>query len=547
MFGSYVDLEKLNIIQCAAEQNGRLCQLQYRLGEILFSLHQTKFNERQIRWIAVLLSLLFSLLVIAQDEIINNDAAFYLIAADLISQGEWKAALTLYPWPFFPILLSFVSQITGLIPEYAAYLLSTLFLTLVVVNFIDFARQLGGDTRAQLLAALVILSLPYFNESRSEILRDHGYWLFFLIGLRFLFQHYQDPQAKWGLGWNIAILISCLFRMEGFVMMALLPLILFLKKGSPLKQRLVVFTQANVISLFLLIVGLLLLPLVGDNLGRLDEFSSRPIEFWNAVTIGLEQKAEVIRQGVLPPLSEKFAMQSVVLMLALIVTMKTLKVLTPLYGVILLLPRLYSQLALPQGFRPFVVWVVLVNLLMLILFVVPLFFLQARFSMPLVLSSLLLVPFLLNAAWSLWQQKRNDGVLPRLFPAAIAIVILMGADGLVSFGGYSKQYLRDSAEWIQFNTEAGSRIVTTESLRFCYYINRGVQAEQHHICQYIYEPQENIVFDYLVIYVEKGRIPAEWENYLEQTHLLQVRMFNNRRNDAVLIYQRDQMDGYNIE
>lgn len=506
----------------------------------MFSFDKIKCNEQQVRWIAALLSLIFSLLVIAQDEVINNDGALYLIVADLISQGEWKAALALYSWPFLPVFISFTSQVTSLIPEYAAYLLSMLFLTLLVVCFIDFVRLLGGDKRTQMLAGLVILSLPYLNESRDEILRDHGYWLFYLVGLRFLFQHYRDPHLKWGLAWNAAILISCLFRLEGFVMMAALPLLLLMKKDPPLKQRFVAFIQANWITLLLFIVGLLLLPLVGDNLGRLTEFSSRLVEFWNAITIGLEQKAEAIRQGVLPALSEKFAMQGVILILALIVFIKTLTVLTPIYSVILFLPQFYSRLVLPQGFRPFVIWVVLVNLVMLILFVVPQFFLQARFTMPLVLVSLLLVPFLLNAACNLWQQKGNEGLYPRLFPAAMVVIMLMGADGLISLGGYSKQYHQDAAVWVQANAEAGSQIATTESLRFCFYINRNIPSNQSYICQYVAKPPSNMAYDYFAVHVREGELPAIWADYLKRSHFVEVQRFENRRNDSILIYQRNQ-------
>ncbi|MCF6281510.1 MAG: hypothetical protein L3J28_04735 [Candidatus Polarisedimenticolaceae bacterium] len=495
-------------------------------------------TERQIRWVAALLSILFSVLVIALDQVVNNDGALYLIVSDLITQGEWQAALARYPWPFLPILISYTSQLTGLIPEYSAYLLSTLFFVLLVLCFIDFVRQLGGDRRTQLLAALLILTLPYLNESRAEILRDHGYWLFYLLGLRFLFKHYKSPSLMSGLAWNGAILISCLFRMEGFVMMALLPFILLLKRESPLKQRFSNFVQANWISLALLVVGLILLPFAGDNLGRLAEFPARMAQFWNALTVGLVLKAEVIRSGVLPVLSAKFAMQSVVSILALIIVVKTLTVMTSLYAVVLFLPRLYAEVVLPKGFRPFVGWVVLINLLMLIIFLLPTFFLQARFTMPLVLTVLLLLPFLLNRAWSLWQEKSDSWFYSRLFPVVIVITLLMGADGLISIGGYSKAYLRDAAEWIEQNSETGSKIVTSESDRFCYYIGRNSAFEQRLLCRYVVEPRANMAFDYLVLYQKKGMMPDGWKAYLGEADLHEVAKFENSRHDGMTIYQR---------
>lgn len=507
------------------------------MANILYSLQQIKLSEQQIRWIAVLLSIAFSLLVIAQDRLINNDGALYLIAADLITQGEWAAALARYPWPFLSILISYTSQATGLIPEYAAYLLSTLFFVLLTLCFIDFVRQLGGDRRTQLLAALLVLTLPYLNESRAEILRDHGYWFFYLLGLRFLFKHYQEPRLVTGLAWNAAILISCLFRMEGFVMMAMLPFILMLKRESSLKQRFTAFIQANWISLSLLILGLILLPFAGDNLGRLAEFPLRIVRFWNALTVGLAHKAEVIQTGVLPALSAKFAMQSVLSILVLIIFSKTVAVMTSLNGMMLLLPRLHAEAILPKGFRTFVVWVVLINLLMLIIFLVPTFFLQARFTMPLVLTVLLLLPFLMNRAWALWQEESDSWLYSRLFPVAIVIIMLMGVDGLTSIGGYSKTYLRDSSDWIAQNSATDSKIITSESDRFCYYIDRNVAFEQRHQCHYFAAPQAKMTFDYLVIYARKGVLPDGWRTYLEQASLFEVVRFENSRRDGMIIYQ----------
>lgn len=505
----------------------------------MFFLQKLDPTEGQIRWIAILASLLFSLLVIAQDEVVNSDGAFYLGVTDLITQGEWRAAFEHYRWPFLPILISYTSQATGLMPEYAAYLLSMLFYVLLVVTFIDFIRQLGGDCRTQLLAAVVILTLPYLNESRSEILRGHGYWLFYLLGLRFLFKHYQTPHLKWGLAWNAAILTSCLFRVEGFVMMALLPFILLLKQETTLKQRFANFVQANWISLSLLIVGLVLLAFAGDNIGRLAEFPSRLALFWNAATVGLAQKAEVVRAGVLPSLSEKFAMPSVIAILVLITVAKTLSVMTSLHGVMLLLPRLHSAVVLPRGFRAFVVWVAFINLVVLLIFLVPYFFLQARYTMPLALTVLLLLPFLMNQAWGLWQQKSESWLYSRLFPVAMVIILLMGADGLISVGGYSKAYLRDSSEWVVQNSPAGSKIVTSVKRRFCYYVNRDLPFEQRYRCHKVAAPHAKMEFDYLTVIAKKGVIAEEWQAYLEQASLHEVARFENSRQDGMIVYQRE--------
>jgi hypothetical protein len=47
------------------------------------------------------LSLLISAWSVYQDNVINDDALWYLEAAGLFSAGEWISAYNRYPWPLY--------------------------------------------------------------------------------------------------------------------------------------------------------------------------------------------------------------------------------------------------------------------------------------------------------------------------------------------------------------------------------------------------------------------------------------------------------------
>ena len=54
----------------------------------------------------------------------------YVRAAELLSSGDWQAALTVYKWPFYPWLMMWVGDTVGISYETAGHALNTLFFTL---------------------------------------------------------------------------------------------------------------------------------------------------------------------------------------------------------------------------------------------------------------------------------------------------------------------------------------------------------------------------------------------------------------------------------
>ena len=61
--------------------------------------------------ISIIVSILLSVILLYQDNVINNDGVTYLVSAGYIKEGNWHQALQVYNWPFYPWLIAISSKI----------------------------------------------------------------------------------------------------------------------------------------------------------------------------------------------------------------------------------------------------------------------------------------------------------------------------------------------------------------------------------------------------------------------------------------------------
>ena len=69
----------------------------------------------------------------------------------------------------------------------------------------------------------VILLSHQFNSVRQYIVRDHGFWAFYLVSLYFLLKYVEDVSWKNALAWSASLLMATLFRIEGAIFLLTLP------------------------------------------------------------------------------------------------------------------------------------------------------------------------------------------------------------------------------------------------------------------------------------------------------------------------------------
>jgi hypothetical protein len=166
-------------------------------------------------WHVFAASLFLSAVAIHYAEIPNRDGMLYIDTARIFLEKGLAAAYVNFDWIFFPICIALTAKITGLGLEASAYFLNALLFagtcgTLVRIVHAQFPSVIW-------YACLIVLSLPRFNEQRSEIIREIGCWFFCLQALLATLRWRQAPCLRRGLAVQSLLAAACLFRVESVV------------------------------------------------------------------------------------------------------------------------------------------------------------------------------------------------------------------------------------------------------------------------------------------------------------------------------------------
>ena len=95
-----------------------------------------------------------------------------------------------------------------------------------------------------------------FNNVREYIIRDHGFWAFYLISLLCLLHYFSKPKRVTALAFSGSLLLATLFRIEGAIFLLVLPWLAWCHFNLPLRQRLKHFV---LLSLPLIVAGVAIL------------------------------------------------------------------------------------------------------------------------------------------------------------------------------------------------------------------------------------------------------------------------------------------------
>ncbi len=505
-----------------------------------------------------------SIWVIATDDLINNDGYEYLtMALAIMHQGP--TAVNMSQLWLLPATIATIASTLHIGPELAAYLLSTLAFIVITVTFVLITRELGGERHTLIWSAIVILSLPYMNEGRSDILRDHIYWASFLLSLLLFLRHQTNPSWRLGAAWNISLAIGGLFRTEGLIIMALLPLILLLDNRVPLSKRLVSLAQANTLNILIAAlftisvltdISIFSYEIISNQISVITAHTSHVI---NSIQAGLLEKADILRESLLEPYSKEFDIAAIIGIIALIIIGKTLTTLTPLHSILLLTARTCIPHNWPKEHKRTIATLFVINLSIIIGFVSYQFFLQARYTMSLSFLLLLPIPFILSNLSSSWRSMRANSPYPaRLFPVVAVIIGIMIIDILTSFSP-SRSYVTDATSWFRKNVPLGCSVVTNES-SFPYYANQGLlppnayrftpkfgrlpdHARLYKKFFFTHEtPRTRCEGNYAAIRTSKGRMPKKWQSLIAQQNGSLLIEFANSRNDSIQIYKIEQKE-----
>lgn len=283
---------------------------------------------RKLHWIAVGLSILIAAQVqYIQHGWINPDSVLYLEAAKLFTQGAWKAGFAVFPWPFYSLCIASISKISALNVHLSAQILNVLFFSIATYSFIQIIQLAGGKQRQMIAGMLIWLSAQYMIGGVLEMLmRDEGFWAFYLSSLVFFIRYYQQHQFKDALLWQICIIFATLFRIEAILFLMFLPLILLWQANTSPKlkwQRLLQTNAINIsLALFVVIIFSLNDHTSSQLLGRLNEIFTSNL--WQQFSKNLTDKSAIMSSQVLGEYLNEFATTGLLLTFFYVMCVKML-------------------------------------------------------------------------------------------------------------------------------------------------------------------------------------------------------------------------------
>lgn len=488
--------------------------------------------------LAVLTSCLFSLIVILQNPLLNDDAYKYLRAAEVFNAEGARAVLESFGWFHYSILVALLDRIVpgGLVV--AAHVLNTALYALLTHAFLQLSRELRPTPRAQLFAALCILALPLTNEMRYFLVRDIGFWAFALLSLVHFIRFARSGDPRLAARWSAALVAATLFRLEGLLLMALLPWLLLLPDATaPLAQRAQRCGQlVGILAAVVLAVTLAAL-LGGLSLPELVAYAYR----WYLPLLGelpglLSSTAEGIGTALFTPdnypgsdntgISFVIALFSYLLvLLANLVNALTLPLaLLVVYGRCVVAPGPASAQPAARALNGYIA----VAALALLLFLAIMHFLTQRYAALLVLLVLAQVPPVLD---ELHARAQGAGRLRLFHGWVLAFAFYYLVDSLVSFG-YSQQHVEDGIAWAHAELPAGAELKTN---------NFAIAYGSGRIVDYDMTQRDPLAVaetatsgDYLMLEVDNDSVldvAAAWPQLVEVTR------FANERGDAVRVYR----------
>lgn len=496
-----------------------------------------------IRYPAVVLSLLISAWLTYTAGIINYDGILYLSIARLVEAGDWGGACHLHQcWLLYPSLIAAVGKFTGIGLESAAYLLAAVFYGLLVYAFLTLVRELGANRATLVIAAFVILSHPFLNEARVEIIKDHGYWALYLLMVLFFIRFMRDTTWTFAFFWSCAAVGATLFRIEGMVFLLFMPLVLLVDTTRRLPERLLRLLQAHAFT-GMLMMGLLALWLLAPEVlegrsGRLFEPVQRLGDVWEQLNTGLQARAQVMGEQVLGNWLDQYALSGLWAVLLLIIFLKVVNTLSPLYSLLLVSGKFRSRFIPPAGVMPVIVWLVLLNLGILLVELLTLFILSGRFAVPLALTLMLVVPFILEAIYSHWKAGDLRGWQRWLgLPVALALLLFMTLDGLYSTDRGMHDYLRDAGLWLQARVTQDSRVFSNDT-RVSYYSgqdsNRGKQVSRERTIRMLSQGSWR-QYDFIAIHIDDDDLVLRHQ--VAEILGEPAMGFSNRKLDSVLVFE----------
>lgn len=500
-------------------------------------MHGMMRDSKAVYITAAIVSIILSFWASISGTIINPDAVCYLQGAQSIPMGlNFVTHLCdQSKWPFYSILIYGVASVTKLSYVNAAFVLNGLFTLISVITFISILRVLRATPRILWLGALVILLAHEFNAVREYIIRDHGFWAFYLVSIFMLLRFFDTKRWMYALGWSASLIIATLFRIEGLIFLLLMPFTAWFLSGQLFRARLHAFLKLNTITILGFVGVCAWLALhpqkTLENLGRLNEIQFQILHGLSFIKQNYQRGADALAQHVLSQYSAHDAKFIMLLMLMVWYVVSVVENLSFIY-MALVVYAWCRRLLLLQRSAQLVLWgYVLINLLVTTAFLAENMFLSKRYLLALSITLMLWVPFALDNLVQQWRQRK--------WPALIALLlIVICAVGGIFRCGYSKQYIQEAGQWINIHVPQNASVYSNDYqvMYYSYHFGNDIFVRSREFINgSVLENDKWKQFDYIALRTNKNN-PGKISGLMQQLGT-PIQIFMNKRGDEVVIYK----------
>ncbi|HYN55091.1 MAG TPA: hypothetical protein VES38_10345 [Methylotenera sp.] len=319
----------------------------------------------------------------------------------------------------------------------------------------------GGGKKVMLAGGLILFSSSYVVGDVLEMLmRDQGFWAFFLASLVFFIRFYKTYSYQDAFFWQVSAIIATLFRIEGITYLIALPLILFFTHTQSFAISIRHFIKCNfinILSIIIILIAVFMLKVIPvDSLGRLNEVFT--FNLYDEFTKKLFAKSTIMGSDVLGGFLDEFAIQGILLTFLLIIVVKTISA-TGLVNIGLAILSMRSKKSMLNNEVAYVLKVVaIIAVINMALIITKVFVLSGRYVIALALILLIFASFYLAEMFKyLTSPSKAEKKMKWL---VIALIIFMSL-GLVKNilpkrDGYN--YMQDAVAWLKTNNASNKPI-----------------------------------------------------------------------------------------
>lgn len=505
------------------------------------------YKTSQIQLVILVISILVATQVqYIQHGWINPDSVLYLEAAKLFALGEWKTGFEIFPWPFYSLLIAATHQLSSLSIHHAAQLLNVVFFAIATYAFTNIILLCGGKQQQLVAGGLIFLSAQYVIGGVLEMLmRDEGFWAFFLTSLVFFIRYHQWHHLRDALLWQIAIIFAVLFRIEAILYLILLPLVLLFntERNFVRNLKLTITAYSLQILLALAVVSTLLInqDFSTAMLGRLNEVFTP--EIINLFIKKIVAKSQVMSQGVLGKYLEEYAIPGLLITFIYVIIAKTIYATGWLTFGLGIMGIKYHSLLMEKKSSQVIIATMFIALLNMALIITKAFVLSGRYVLAMSFMLMLFASFYF--AQLLAKTATTSDKKSRWIVSFLVVVMALGfiKNLLPKQEGYN--YQQDAIAWLNKHNVSNSSVFYDDP-RMRYYADYSYNGRWIDNWKHLKDAiNDNSIqqFSFVVINHEANKLNTEVEllsllpNYREI-----YRTGNNKNNKYVAIYKKSTLN-----